>query len=117
MPDPQYPTWDSPQPRLKWDTPGLRYGQPLPDSITNPNQQETRMSTNIKAVVDFSGYTGKALGPVALQVYNKMTANAAVFTAPPSAMPAFKLQIDDFNQKLAAKASGATADTIAFNIS
>jgi len=75
------------------------------------------MNTNIKAVIDFSGYTGKALGPVALQVFNKMTANAAVFTTPPIAMPALKLLIDDFNPKLAAKASGATADTIAFNIS
>ena len=45
-----------------------------------------------------------------------MTAKAATFPTPPVTMAAFQGLITTFDQKLAAKASRATADTIAFNI-
>ena len=45
-----------------------------------------------------------------------MTAKAATFPAPPVTMVAFQALITTFDQKLAAKASRATADTIAFNL-
>lgn len=69
-----------------------------------------------KATVDFSGYTGPALAPIAQTIHDQMTAKAAIFVSPPITMVAFQGQITTFNQKLAAKASRATADTMAFNI-
>ena len=45
-----------------------------------------------------------------------MTKAAATFPSPPLAMPAFQTLIDTFLGALAKKSSGATADTIAFNI-
>ncbi len=72
--------------------------------------------SKIKAVVDFSSYTGPALSPVAQTIHDQMTAKAAIFPTPPVAMPAFQGLVNTFEQKLAAKASHATADTIAFNI-
>jgi len=78
---------------------------------TNPNTM-----SKIKAVVDFSGYTGPALAPVAKTICTQMTAKAATFPAPPVTMVAFQGLITTFDQKLAAKASRATADTIAFNL-
>ena len=72
--------------------------------------------SKIKAVVDFSGYTGPALAPVAKTIYTQMTAKAATFPAPPVTMVAVQGLITTFDQKLAAKASRATADTIAFNL-
>ena len=72
--------------------------------------------SKIKAVVEFSSYTGPALSPVAKTICTQMTAKAAIFPAPPVTMAAFQGLITTFDQKLAAKASRATADTIAFNI-
>ena len=72
--------------------------------------------SKIKAVVEFSSYTGPALAPVAQTIHDKVTANAVTFPTPPMAMPAFQGLVNTFEQKLAAKASRATADTIAFNI-
>ncbi len=69
-----------------------------------------------KATTDFSGYTGPDPAPAAKTVHDEMTAAASTFPSPPTAMPALHSLIGDFAAKLAAKASGATADTIAFNI-
>ena len=71
---------------------------------------------NIKAIIDFSGYTGPTLGPAAQTIHDKILANAATFPALPVTMAALQTLINTFNTKLAAKASRATADVIAFNI-
>ena len=68
-----------------------------------------------KAIVDFSGYAGPDLGPVAHTIHDQLTANAATFPAPPVTLAALLAAITDFQQKLAAKASRATADVLACN--
>ena len=73
--------------------------------------------SKIKAVVDFSGYTGANLAPVAQAIHDAMSAAANTFTSPAVAMVPFQAAITDFLKKLAAKASRATADVIAFNLS
>ena len=70
----------------------------------------------MKAIIDFSGYTGPELLPVSRAIHDAMVLAAATFSAPPTPMPAFKTLTDDFEEKLTAKTSGAFADTIAFNI-
>ena len=70
----------------------------------------------VKAIIEFSGYTGPMLGPVAQTIHDKMVTNAALYTAPPVTMVALQTLINGFNTKLAAKASRATADVIAFNV-
>lgn len=69
-----------------------------------------------KAIIDFSGYTGPELIPAAQQVHDSMTAAAATFPAPPVTMAALQTLIDAVDTALTKKASGATTDTIAFNI-
>ena len=78
-------------------------------------QTPTRMS-NIKAIIDFSGYAGPALGPAAQTIHDKTLANAATFTALPVSMTALATLIGTFSLALAKKASRATADVIAFNV-
>lgn len=70
----------------------------------------------IKAIIDFSGYTGPELVPAAQNIHDKMTAAAATFTAPPVTMANFQTTIDAADAALSKKASGASADTIAFNV-
>ena len=36
----------------------------------------------IKAIIDFSGHTAVELGPIAHNIHDKMTANAATFPSP-----------------------------------
>ena len=67
-----------------------------------------------KAIVDFSNYPAVELAPVARIIHDQMSANAATFPSPPVSMAALLILIDDFAAKLAAKASGARADTLAF---
>ena len=69
--------------------------------------------SKIKAIVDFTGYTGPELAPVAQAIHDQMSAKAVLFPAPPLTMLAFQALITTFEQKLAAKASRATADVIA----
>ncbi|HEX3818378.1 MAG TPA: hypothetical protein VHW03_08815 [Chthoniobacterales bacterium] len=68
-----------------------------------------------KAVVDCSGYTGEALLPVALGVQTGMAGNPH-FPDPPITSAEYALHVDAFQQALAAKASKATADIVAFNV-
>ena len=72
--------------------------------------------SNIKAIVDFTGYAAADLAPVAQTIQYDMTAAGSTFGSPPISTSALQVLIDAFNNKLAAKASRATADTIAFNI-
>ena len=68
-----------------------------------------------KAIIDFSGYTAANLAPAAQAIHDAMTGNAT-FPAPPVAMATLQTKIHDFSDALAAKASRATADVIAFNV-
>ena len=72
--------------------------------------------SNVKAIIDFSGYAAAALAPAAQTIHDKMTTNAATFSASPVSMAALATLISTFNTKLAAKVSRATADVIAFNV-
>ena len=69
-----------------------------------------------KATVDFTSYTGPGLLPVAQTIHDAMTAKVVIFPAPTVSMVALQGLITTYGLKLAAKASRATADTIAFNI-
>ena len=71
---------------------------------------------NTKAVIDFTPYTAPELAPVAQTIHDKMTANAATFATPPVSMAALQALIGTYNQKLAARASRAAADVLAFNL-
>lgn len=99
---------------LTWNMPGLRYNQP--GATWNGTVASPTKMNKVKAIIDFSGYAAADLAPVAQAIHDEMTANAATFTAPPVAMTALDTLIGDFNTKLAAKASRATADVIAFNV-
>jgi len=99
---------------LTWDAPGLTWNQPGAtwDGVTadSPKMNKT------KAFIDFTGYAAADLAPVAQNIHDEMTANAATFATPSVTMTALQTLIDDFNTKLAAKASRATADIIVFNV-
>jgi hypothetical protein len=99
---------------LTWNMPGLRWN--APGATWNGTVASPKKMPKSKAIVDFSGYAAAELAPVAQTIQTKLTDNASVFASPPVAMPAFQALIDDFSAKLAAKASRATADTMAFNI-
>ena len=72
--------------------------------------------SKLKAIVDFSGYTGAELGPVAQTIHDQMLAHAATFASPPVGMTALQTLLTLFLAKLVAKASKATADFIAFDL-
>lgn len=69
-----------------------------------------------KAIIDFTGYTGPELLPTSNTIHGKMLLAATTFDEPPTAMPTFKILIDNFETALTNKSSGAYADTIAFNM-
>ena len=97
---------------LKWNAPGARWNSGL---VWNGIQPTTK-TMNTKAVIDFTPYTAPELAPVAQTIHDKMTANAATFTAPPVSMAALQALVAAYNQKLAARASRAVADVLAFNL-
>ena len=99
--------------KLKWNAPGLKWNSP--GAVWNGTAVRPKPMSKVKAIVDFTSYTGPDLGPVAQTIHDQMTANAATFTTPPVTMAALLTLIDTFNTTLAAKASRATADVIAFN--
>ncbi|MEQ1862631.1 MAG: hypothetical protein ABMA13_22150 [Chthoniobacteraceae bacterium] len=100
---------------LTWNMPGLRWNQP--GATWNGTVATPRKMSKIKAVIDFSGYAAADLAPVAQMIHDSMTTNAATFGSPPVAMTVLATSIADFDTKLAAKASRATVDVIAFNMS
>lgn len=66
-----------------------------------------------KVIVDFTDYTAADLSTVARHIANRMTANAAVFDAPPVAMPVFGTLIDTYEARLIARAGRGTAAILA----
>lgn len=97
---------------LKWNAPGLRWNAGLKWNGT----QTTTRTMYTKAIVDFSGFTAPELAPVAQTIHDQMTANAATFPSPPTSMPTLATLISTYNTKLAARASRASADVLAFNV-
>lgn len=69
----------------------------------------------VKAIVNFSGYTGVDLLPVAETIHGKMSSNTIIFPTPPTSMTAFGNLVETYKTALTAKASRATADFIAFD--
>ena len=98
---------------LTWDTPGLTWDS----SATWDGETATQKKTmnNTKAIINFDGYTAAELGPVAQSIHDKMTLNAATFTAPTVSMTSLQTQVTAYDQKLVARASRASADVLAFN--
>lgn len=73
--------------------------------------------SHFKAKIDFSGYPGPKLGPVAQNIHDRMVENAALFTGTmPFTMAAFQTVITTFDTALANKASRATSDFVAFEV-
>jgi len=70
---------------------------------------------NTKAIIDFSDYTDSGLGPVAQTIFDSLTENAATFPALPVTLLVLGEQIETYDEKLAARASRAKLDVIAFN--
>lgn len=70
---------------------------------------------NTKAIINFEDYSASELGPVAQNIHDKMTLNAASFADPPVTMAALQTLITSYDAKLVARASRAKADIIAFN--
>ncbi len=70
-----------------------------------------------KAITDFSGYTAPSLFSAGQVIHDQLTLNASVFPGGPMSLAAFQAEIDDYEAKMNARASGAYIDTLAFNIS
>ncbi len=101
--------WDTPN--LKWDSsPGLTWDGLVPD--LNPKKT---MSTNTKAVIDFTGYGSTELSPTSKHIHDQITANAATFPNLPFTLVAMQTLIDTYDARLVARASKATVDLIAFD--
>src|SRR5438874_871332 len=92
--------------------------QPVnPNLVARKVRQAARKTamTNTKAITDFSNYVAADLGPAAQHIHDQFVDNAATFATPTVTMTAFATQVADYNTKLSARASRATADALAFN--
>ena len=95
-------TWDA----FAWDS----------DATWDGVADRHRAMNNAKAIIDFSGYVAAELSPAAHMIHGQMLAHAATFTAPTITMAALLTLIGDYDTKLTARASRATADIMAFNL-
>ena len=95
---------------LTWNLSGKTWSSTLKWNGTTTVTQT--MTT--KAIIDFGSYTAPELTPVAQTIHDQMTANAATFPSPPTAITALATLISTYGQKLAARASNATVDVLAF---
>jgi len=66
-----------------------------------------------KAIIDFTNYTAAQLGPIAQTIHEKMTENAATFASPPIPMTELRTLVIDYDEKLVARTSRASAAVIA----
>ena len=97
---------------LKWNQPGTRWNTGLQwNGLTH-----TPKTMNTRAVIDFTPYPAAELTPKAQTIHDQMVANAATFAAPVPNMPALATLLATYGQKLAARASNASADVLAFNL-
>ena len=95
---------------LTWNQPGKTWNSGLKWNGTTTTTQ----TMNTKAIIDFGSYTAPELTPVAQTIHDHMTANAVTFPSPPTTMAALATLITTYGQKLAARASNATVDVLAF---
>lgn len=98
---------------LTWDTPGLTWDSGA--TWDGVSAHKPKSMSNIKAIIDFSGYTAAELGPIGHNIHDKMTTNAATFTTPAVSMASLQTQITAYDAKLIARASDAKSDILAFN--
>ena len=96
---------------LTWNLPGKTWSSGLKWNGTTTIPQT--MTT--KAIIEFGSYTAAELTPVAQTIHDKMTANAATFATPSVSMAALATLLGTYSQKLAARASNANADVLAFH--
>ena len=98
----------------KWNMIGARWNS---SPILKWNGlQPTTKTMNTKAIIDFSSYTAAEFAFPAQTIHDKMTANAATFTAPPVSMAALQAIITTYEQKLVARASRDSDAVIAFGL-
>ena len=95
---------------LTWNLSGKTWSSTLKWNGTTTVTQT--MTT--KAIIDFGSYTAPELTPVAQTIHDQITANAATFTSPPTTMVVLATLITTYAQKLAARASNASLDVLAF---
>ena len=95
---------------LTWNLQGKTWSSGLKWNGTTTLPQT--MTT--KAIIEFGSYTAAELAPPAQTIHDRMLANAATFTAPSTSMTALATLIATYNGKLAARASNATDDVLAF---
>ena len=98
--------------RLTWNAPGAKWNS----GLTWNSARTTAKKMKIKAIIDFTPYTAAELGPVAQSIHDGLATHAAHFPALPVSLAALQTLITTCNQKLAARASRATADVLAFNL-
>ena len=67
---------------LIWNSPGLKWSSGATWNGTAASKTKTKTMSNVKAIIDFSGYTAAELGPASHSIHDKMTLNAATFTTP-----------------------------------
>lgn len=109
------PTPNPPTPMavpLSWNLAGKRWNAGLKwnDLI------DTTRTMKSKAITDFASYVAAELSPVAQTIHDQMTGNSAIFTAPPTSVAALQTLINTYNAKLAARASNASVDVLAFSL-
>jgi hypothetical protein len=98
---------------LRWNTPAFVWN--APGVVWNGVEKPTKTAMpKVKAVVDFTTYPAPELTPVATMIHDKMLENVAIFVTPQVAMTVLKTAIDDYMAKLAARASNADSDEVAF---
>src|SRR5687767_8460615 len=69
-----------------------------------------------KAIIDFSKTAAGQLAPMAQNVHDEMTAHAGVFASPPLAMGSFQQSINEYKDKLAARANAGRAEVVACKV-
>ncbi|MEO6750943.1 MAG: hypothetical protein ABIP85_04120 [Chthoniobacteraceae bacterium] len=94
---------------LTWNLPGQTWNSALKWNGTTTTQTMTT-----KATIDFTSYTAPELIPVAQTIHDQMAVNAASFPSPSPTVAALLTDLTTYQQKLAARASNATADVLAF---
>jgi len=100
-------TWD--MPLATWSS-GAFWDEAQP--VNNPK----RNIMNTKAIISFRQYRDGDFNSAAFTIHEQMTLNASVFTTPTVTMAVLLTQCNDYNAKLAAKATRSKADTLACTV-
>ena len=95
---------------LTWNQPGKTWNSGLKWNGTTTTTQT--MTT--KAIIEFGSHAAADLTPIAQTIHDQMAANAATFPSPAPTLAALATLLTTYGQKLAARASNATVDVLAF---